>query len=180
MGAQRRLGVGRHDDARHGKVAIDAVALDQLAQHHGALFGGVDQPLAGGGAVAGHDLVGIVLGGGRQMAGIAAGGAPADLVGFDEHDPRASLGGMESGRASGDTAAHDRHVGTVVAGERPEPERCSRAGAVGSVRRSGIVVQWKVHGLSTVRHFQARRTARPTAGRQKIRATGRPSAKAPA
>ena len=104
MGAQRLLGVGCHDDAGHGIVAIDAVALDQLAQDHGALVGGINQPLAGGGAVAGDDLVGIVLGGGRQMAGIAAGGAPADLVGFDENDPRASLGGMERGRASGDAA----------------------------------------------------------------------------
>jgi hypothetical protein len=41
--------------------------------------------------------------------------------------PRAGLGSMESGRASGDAAAHDRHVGALVAGERPEPERRSRA-----------------------------------------------------
>jgi hypothetical protein len=62
VGAQGLLGVGRHDDARHGIVAVDAVALDQLAQYRGSLLGGVDQPLAGGGAVAGDDLVGIVLG----------------------------------------------------------------------------------------------------------------------
>jgi hypothetical protein len=49
MGAQRLLGVRCHDDARHGIAAVDAVALDQLAQHRGALLGGVDQPLAGGG-----------------------------------------------------------------------------------------------------------------------------------
>jgi hypothetical protein len=99
------------------------VALDQLAQHRGALLGGVDQPLAGGGgAVAGDDLVEIVLGGGRDVAGIAAGGAPADLPGFDQNDPRAGLGGMERSRASGDAAAHDRHVGARVAGEGPEPE----------------------------------------------------------
>ena len=131
--------------------------LDQLGQDHGALLGGVDQPLAGGGAVAGDDLVGIVLGGGREMAGIAAGGAPADLVGFDQHDPRASLGGMQRGRAAGDAAAHDRHVGAPAAGEGPEPERRSRAGAVGRVRRTGIVVQGKVHGPPTVTHFQAGR-----------------------
>jgi hypothetical protein len=65
---------------------------------------------------------------------------------------------MERGRASGDAAAHDRHVGALVAGERPKPERRSRAGAVGRVRRAGIVVQGKVHGLATVRHFQACRT----------------------
>ena len=52
-------------------------------------------------------------------------------------------------------AAHDRHVGALVAGERPEPERRSRAGAVGRVRRPGVVVQGKVHGPATVRHFQA-------------------------
>jgi hypothetical protein len=66
MGAQRLLGMSRHVDARHGIVAVDAVAGDQLTQDEGALLGGVDQPLAGGGAVAGDDLVGIVLGGGRR------------------------------------------------------------------------------------------------------------------
>jgi hypothetical protein len=85
---------------------------------------------------------------------------PADLVGFDENDLRARLGGMQGGRASGDAAAHDRHVGALVAGERSEPERRSRAGAVGRVRRPGIVVQGKVHGLATVRHFQVCRTGR--------------------
>ena len=52
-------------------------------------------------------------------------------------------------------AAHDRHVGALVAGEDPEPKRPSCAGAVGRVRRPGVVVQGKVHGLATVRHFQA-------------------------
>ena len=158
VGAQRLLGVGRHDDARQGIAAVDAVALDQLGQDHGALLGGIDQPLAGGGAVAGDDLVGIVLGGGRQMAGIAAGGAPADLVGLDQHDPRTGLGGMERGRAPGDAAAHDRHVGALVAGEGAEPERRSGACAVGGVRRAGIVVQREMHGPATVRHFQVCRT----------------------
>jgi hypothetical protein len=44
MGAERLLGVGRHDDARHGILAVDAVAGDQLGQDHGALLGGIDQP----------------------------------------------------------------------------------------------------------------------------------------
>jgi hypothetical protein len=90
------------------------------------------------------------------MAGIAAGGAPADLVGFDQNDPRA--GGMGRGRASGDAATHDRYLGALLAGEEPEPERRSRAGAVGRVRRPGVVVRGKVHGPATVRYFKACRT----------------------
>jgi hypothetical protein len=65
---------------------------------------------------------------------------------------------MGRGRASGDAATHDRYLGALLAGEGPEPERRSRAGAVGRVRRAGIVVQGKMHGPATVRHFQVCRT----------------------
>lgn len=111
------------DDAGHLVFALDAVPRDELGDQRRALLGRVDQLLAAPLAVAGDDVLRVVLGGRRDMAGVA-GSAPADLVRPRQRHARAPFGGVQRRRAAADAAADDGDVGALRL--RAAPGRAAR------------------------------------------------------
>ena len=137
--------MGGVDDAGKGQLAIDAVAPGDIGDHPRPVLAGIDDALTERLAVDRDDFLGFVLGRSRQMAGVAAGRTPADRLALDQHDTRAGLGRVQSGRATGDAAAHDGDVGIDVLAERCEIERLAAAHPVRRAGKIGAVPARRIH-----------------------------------
>ena len=104
--------------ALHG-VAFDAVPPDQSEDEVGAAGGEVDQPFAALRPEMGDMSTGIHLGEVRDdEAGIPAGRAPGNDLGFEDDDGKPFLGGVQRGRKAGKAAADYRQVDIEVAVQR--------------------------------------------------------------
>ena len=100
------------------QVAVDAVAGDQFALQAQALDGDIPDAPCIGIADQGLQLVLSAGDAGDGLRAAAAGGAPADAVGLEEHHAVAALSEMQRGGAAGDAAADDADVRVDIALQR--------------------------------------------------------------
>jgi len=142
---ERALRVGGDQVARANNRSGDIVLLGQLEYELGAVFGGLVQPRAIDWAIAPLDLLGRELRRRRDMAAIAAGSAPANLVRLEQRHVRPELCSPERGGGAGYAAADDDDVGRPLAEQRFAIQTGAAAARIGGARRSDRIRSRKIH-----------------------------------
>ncbi|MNF70343.1 hypothetical protein D3C84_522510 [compost metagenome] len=94
------------------------------------------------------ELVQAMADAANQLPAVAAAGAPADLVGFEQHHAEAALGQFDGGVQAGKTAAYHAHVSQQLALEHWVIRLRQAAGGVigGGVVARNRLLNTGVHG----------------------------------
>ena len=101
--------------ARTARIAIDVVALDQLAHQCGSIGQTFDESISINLAKVIDDFRGVEPKPGIDETGISARSTPSDLSSFEEHHVHSPLCKPESSDTAGISAADDRDLRTNLA-----------------------------------------------------------------
>ena len=107
-------------------IAILAEALDEVEHEIHGPAGESPQALASLAAERGLDFIGVVFEAGNQLSAVAAGGAPARRLGFEDDGVSAGLGDVERRGKTEIAGADDQDLRVGGADERLESRRRDR------------------------------------------------------
>ncbi len=126
-GAQSRLlGMNALDPSGAASLGFEAEALDESEHEIRRPAGETPQPFAALATERALDFIGVVFEAGNQLSAVAAGGAPARRLGFEDDGVSAGLGDVERRGKAEIAGADDEDLRVGGADERLKSRRRDR------------------------------------------------------